>query len=164
MIERNAHSGQHDISLNNLPHSSTFTQVLIMDSALESPPSSPLSIRSRSPTPPYPSPSSTQLDDSRPPSKSRDVPPTTVDSDGPPPAKKRKLAEPKPRTTEYLDLSMLDGDSTEEGYDEKREQQSAQLQRLLHALRKKRKIVVIAGAGISVSAGSMKHSFDLRTQ
>lgn len=39
---------------------------------------------------------------------------------------------------------------------EKREQDDLQLQRLLKVLRTKRKIVVIAGAGISVSAGSKK--------
>lgn len=77
--------------------------------------------------------------------------------DGPPPAKKRKLTQPKERTTEYLDLHTLDESSDPE----KREQDDLQLQRLLKVLRTKRKIVVIAGAGISVSAGSKKlpHSF-----
>jgi NAD-dependent histone deacetylase SIR2 len=65
--------------------------------------------------------------------------------DGPPPAKKRRTAGPKERTTEYLDLTK--GQELWEAADE------AQLQRLLAALRKKKKIVVIAGAGISVSAG-----------
>ncbi|KAF2761851.1 DHS-like NAD/FAD-binding domain-containing protein, partial [Pseudovirgaria hyperparasitica] len=59
------------------------------------------------------------------------------------PKKKRKISEPKPRTTEYLDLStpQLSPDH------------QPQLDRLLDVLTKKRKIVVIAGAGISVSAG-----------
>lgn len=59
-----------------------------------------------------------------------------------PPAKRRKIAERKPRTTEMLDLDNRD-DAGE-----------AQLDRLLSVLRRKKKIVVIAGAGISVSAGS----------
>jgi NAD-dependent histone deacetylase SIR2 len=63
-------------------------------------------------------------------------------SDGPPPAKRRKVAARKERTTEYIDLE----NNTEEG--------EVELERLLHALRKKKRIVVIAGAGISVAAGS----------
>ncbi|KAF3763533.1 DHS-like NAD/FAD-binding domain-containing protein, partial [Cryphonectria parasitica EP155] len=57
------------------------------------------------------------------------------------PAKKRRKAEQKPRSTERLDLT------NEDAADE------TQLNRLLDVLRTKRKIVVIAGAGISVSAG-----------
>jgi NAD-dependent histone deacetylase SIR2 len=63
--------------------------------------------------------------------------------DGPPPAKRRRVAAPKVRTTEHVDLE----NPTEQG--------EAHLERLFSALRKKKKIVVIAGAGISVSAGSM---------
>ncbi|KFY20264.1 hypothetical protein V491_03861, partial [Pseudogymnoascus sp. VKM F-3775] len=123
--------------------------------AMSSPPSppeslvsSPLSMRSRSPTPPYeyPSPTSSQPSGSRSPSAARDM---QERPDGPPPAKKRKLTQPKERTTEYLDLHTLDESSDPE----KREQDDLQLQRLLKVLRTKRKIVVIAGAGISVSAG-----------
>jgi NAD+-dependent protein deacetylase SIR2 len=130
------------------------------DSALSSPPSSPrlspssspLSLRSKSPTPPcdYPSPSSTLLSGSRSPSKALDSSLSVVDPDGPPPKKKRKLAEQMTRTTEYLDLRTIDEISqyhSGSNYD-------IQLQRLLKALRNKQKIVVIAGAGISVSAGS----------
>lgn len=73
-------------------------------------------------------------------------------ADGPPPAKKRKLYQPKERTTEYLDLQTLDESSDQEKLDH----DDLQLQRLLKVLRTKRKIVVIAGAGISVSAGSKK--------
>ena len=49
----------------------------------------------------------------------------------------------KERTAEYLDLSKRDV----------AEEELPQLQRLLKVLHKKRKIVVIAGAGISVAAG-----------
>lgn len=63
--------------------------------------------------------------------------------DGPPPAKKRKVA-PKERTTEYLDLET-NGLRTAED--------KQNLDRLMAALHKKKKIVVVAGAGISVSAG-----------
>lgn len=60
-----------------------------------------------------------------------------------PPAKRRRVAAPrKPRSTEHLDLDNRD-DAGE-----------AQLDRLLTVLRTKKKIVVVAGAGISVSAGS----------
>ncbi|OBU01366.1 hypothetical protein VE01_00238 [Pseudogymnoascus verrucosus] len=117
-------------------------------SPLESLVSSPLSMRSRSPTPPYeyPSPRSSQPSGSRSSSTARDM---QDEAEGPPPAKKRKLAQPKERTTEYLDLHTLD-ESTDP---EKLANDDLQLQRLLKVLRTKRKIVVIAGAGISVSAG-----------
>ena len=65
--------------------------------------------------------------------------------DGPPPAKKRKVAVPKERTTEYLDLTKSN--------DELTSHDNLQMERLLGALRKRKKIVVVAGAGISVSAG-----------
>lgn len=67
-----------------------------------------------------------------------------VNPDGPPPAKRRKT-EPKPRTTEHLNL--CDGPELSDA-DEKL------LTHLKTVLRRKKKIVVIAGAGISVSAGS----------
>lgn len=66
-----------------------------------------------------------------------------VRTDGPPPKRRRIAPPPKPRTTAYVDLENLGQDEEES------------LGRLLSALRKKKKIVVIAGAGISVSAGSM---------
>ena len=67
-----------------------------------------------------------------------------VRTDGPPPTKRRRIAAPaKPRTTTYIDLENR-GEEEDEG-----------LERLMTALRKKKKIVAIAGAGISVSAGSM---------
>jgi NAD-dependent histone deacetylase SIR2 len=72
--------------------------------------------------------------------------PIIVGSSGPPPPKRRRISKesPKERTTERLNLSggKLDPE------------QRVQLDRVLQVLHKKRKIVVIAGAGISVSAGS----------
>ncbi|KAK4031548.1 DHS-like NAD/FAD-binding domain-containing protein [Parachaetomium inaequale] len=61
--------------------------------------------------------------------------------DGPPPKRRRIAAPAKSRTTANIDLANHcehDGDG---------------LERLISALRKKKKIVVIAGASISVSAG-----------
>jgi NAD-dependent histone deacetylase SIR2 len=69
--------------------------------------------------------------------------PPPSNDEGPRPAKRRKLTDAKERTAEYLDLSTSVVD----------EDELPQLQRLLSVLHKKRKIVVIAGAGISVSAG-----------
>ncbi|WQF84981.1 Putative Sirtuin family, DHS-like NAD/FAD-binding domain superfamily [Colletotrichum destructivum] len=60
--------------------------------------------------------------------------------DGQPPRKRRKVTPPKERTTEYLNLDECDEDD-------------GKLARLVSALKKRKKIVVIAGAGISVSAG-----------
>ncbi|KAG9249667.1 DHS-like NAD/FAD-binding domain-containing protein [Emericellopsis atlantica] len=66
--------------------------------------------------------------------------------DGQPAPKKRKVGmSSKERTTEYLDLMKDDTEWTDED--------DAQLERLTNALKKKKKIVVIAGAGISVAAG-----------
>ncbi|KAK0703772.1 DHS-like NAD/FAD-binding domain-containing protein [Lasiosphaeria miniovina] len=64
-----------------------------------------------------------------------------VRTDGPPPPKRRRLAAPRPRTTAYVDLEA------------RNPQDDENLDTLLAALRKKKRIVVIAGAGISVSAG-----------
>lgn len=127
-----------------------------------SPPSSPLSsLASLSPSPPpddiremlyssraraapYPSPpASQQTSNSGSPAPDGMESSTTTEKDGPPPAKRRRIS--KERTTEYLDLHA-------DGVDE---DQQPQLDRLLHVLHKRQKIVVIAGAGISVSAGSM---------
>jgi NAD-dependent histone deacetylase SIR2 len=69
----------------------------------------------------------------------RPTPPSS-DNDGPA-RKRRKVSEPKQRTTERLDL-------TQDGVES-----DPQLKRVLDVLQRKRKIVVIAGAGISVSAG-----------
>jgi NAD+-dependent protein deacetylase SIR2 len=62
-----------------------------------------------------------------------------------PPARKRRKIEPRIRTTQHLDLTS---DTAQSDYD-----RSEALDLLLKALRKRRKIVVVAGAGISVSAG-----------
>ncbi|KAF2797603.1 DHS-like NAD/FAD-binding domain-containing protein [Melanomma pulvis-pyrius CBS 109.77] len=100
----------------------------------------------------YPSPSSSQRSSAKasPVPETMATPPSSNDGDGRP-RKKRKLvadpkqptaADPKARPTERLDLTHdIDQD------------QMPQLERLLKVLHKKRKIVVIAGAGISVSAG-----------
>ncbi|RYP28859.1 hypothetical protein DL767_007017 [Monosporascus sp. MG133] len=66
-----------------------------------------------------------------------------VNPDGAPPAKRRKTSR-KPRTTEHLTLQPPPELSA---HDEEL------LDQLTSALRKKKKIVIIAGAGISVSAG-----------
>ena len=75
-------------------------------------------------------------------------PPTSHDADedmlSAPPRKRRKV-EPRARTTQHLDLTSDDAQSE---YDRQRS-----LELLLKAIHKRRKIVVIAGAGISVSAG-----------
>ena len=99
------------------------------------------STRSMSPPQDYPSPVSSQEHDPHN-SDMHSSKRGTLDDSEAPAAKKRKIAEPKPRTTEHLDL----GQSMKE--------QQSQMDILLKVLRKRRKIVVIAGAGISVSAGS----------
>ncbi|KAL8723809.1 MAG: hypothetical protein Q9181_007180 [Wetmoreana brouardii] len=105
------------------------------------------SVGSLSPPPPvdYPSPPSSQnctSDDSasRPIGRKR-----SRESDDQESGKKRRKSEPKPRTTQYLDLqSQPDTLSSD---------QMSQLDTLSKVLRQRKKIVVIAGAGISVSAG-----------
>ncbi|KAK3990322.1 DHS-like NAD/FAD-binding domain-containing protein [Cladorrhinum sp. PSN332] len=121
-----------------------------------SPPSSPLSVLSQSPPPPspamdvshrYPSPSSSaSTSGSASPLKTSDMPDSMgeiqVRTDGPPPSKRRRIAAtPKERRTEHIDLENCNED------------QQPELVRFLTALRRKKRIVVIAGAGISVSAG-----------
>ncbi|KAK8216387.1 DHS-like NAD/FAD-binding domain-containing protein, partial [Phyllosticta capitalensis] len=108
--------------------------------------SSQCSFLSRSPTPPselYPSPPPSQ----DPSTKGSPLPDNMEQrarqpNDDGPPRKKRRVAEPKPRFTRHLDLS---GD-----FDET---QRESLDLLLKVLHKKRKIVMIVGAGISVAAG-----------
>lgn len=63
------------------------------------------------------------------------------------PANKKRRVGPKERTTERLDLS----DSATLSYSD----QQPQIDLLRKTIRQHRKIVVIAGAGISTSAGSM---------
>ena len=123
-----------------------------------SPPSSPLSsVASRSPSLPadYPSPPSSSSSDTGSSSpKKRDAPEPSLDLDGPP-AKKQKVAKsPKELKTERLNLRALN-DSSDEAF---HKIETQKLEKLMKVLRSKRKIVVIAGAGISVSAGSMSCS------
>lgn len=124
----------------------------------ESDNSSRLSMLSHSPSPPpqddyprdYPSPVSSEdsqleeLGTTPSPDDMASTPQPSQSRDNPSPAKKRKLnAETKFKACEHLDISS--GEVS--GHDE------IQLERLLKVIHKKRKIVVIAGAGISVSAG-----------
>ncbi|TFB05076.1 NAD-dependent protein deacetylase hst4 [Trichoderma ghanense] len=133
----------------------------------DSTPSSPLSTLSSTPSLPdtaasaldpsrrYPSPMSTTASGAQSPRISAtislgqpvyDNESSKSADDDQPPAKRRKVYQPKERTTEYLNyLNKEDKDMTEA--------ERAQEKRLVAALRKKKKIVVIAGAGISVSAG-----------
>ncbi|KAF4813868.1 NAD-dependent protein deacetylase hst4 [Colletotrichum siamense] len=135
----------------------------------DSPLSSPLSLLSKSPSIPsspeadldaskrYPSPTSSMPSGAQSPVKletaDESVPAIKLDdpsdsinvnssdaNEGQPPRKRRKITPPKERTTEHLDLESCSEN------DEK-------LARLVSALKKRKKIVVIAGAGISVSAG-----------
>lgn len=102
------------------------------------------SIRSVSPPPiDYPSPQSTQENAESTSSSQDESQKRPRELDDLPPAKKRKSVEAKPRTTVHLDLQ-----SPSPAAD-----QSSQLALLLKVLRKRRKIVVIAGAGISTAAG-----------
>ncbi|KAF2735227.1 DHS-like NAD/FAD-binding domain-containing protein [Polyplosphaeria fusca] len=114
---------------------------------------SELSVLSHSPSPPpdfmrYPSPSSSMSSkrSSARATPAREItvatPPSSADDNGPP-RKKRKTAGPKQRTTQRLHIE--DGVVADD--------ERPQMERLLKVLHKKRKIVVIAGAGISVSAG-----------
>ncbi|KAF9889205.1 hypothetical protein FE257_007518 [Aspergillus nanangensis] len=102
-------------------------------SALSSPPASP--------TPPpgfdYPSPPLSQDTDESTTARGQD--------ELPPARKKRRVAAPKERRTQRLDLSS--------GAELSRGQQLTQIELLRKTLRRHRKIVVIAGAGISTSAG-----------
>jgi NAD-dependent histone deacetylase SIR2 len=111
-------------------------------------------VGSRSPTPPagYPSPISSSVSDADLSSQSSRAAHGDLPAyDGPPPAKKQRLMKPRELATEYLDLCALNDSSCEEEH----KAQDRKLRRLVEALRSKRKIVVVAGAGISVSAGSM---------
>jgi NAD-dependent histone deacetylase SIR2 len=84
-------------------------------------------------------------------SRSPDAQDDIQDRDGPPPAKRQKIMKPKEMKTEHLNLQAL----YESDSDEHHKTEDAKLKKLMDILRTKRKIVVIAGAGISVSAGSM---------
>ncbi|KAG5999774.1 hypothetical protein E4U43_001869 [Claviceps pusilla] len=92
----------------------------------------------------YPSPSSTAASSGTSETRSSSKQLGTAD-DSPRPVKKRRITPPRERTTTYLDLLKPHEELTHED--------SFHMERLLTALRKKKKIVVVAGAGISVSAG-----------
>lgn len=64
------------------------------------------------------------------------------EKDDEPPAKRRRLS--RERTTTYVNLD-----------DAENEESKAQIERVMRVLHKRKKIVVVAGAGISVTAGSM---------
>ncbi|KAI9801029.1 MAG: hypothetical protein M1825_003564 [Sarcosagium campestre] len=116
--------------------------------------SSPLSsVPSLSPTPPwYPSPPSSQDLPAFNDQNDGGLPLLDSTGDGQPPSKKRRLREPKERLTQYLDLRGPTVQHDDQAYSHSQDQVS-QLDLLLNTLRGRRKIVVIAGAGISVSAG-----------
>ncbi|KAL8709290.1 MAG: hypothetical protein Q9225_007470, partial [Loekoesia sp. 1 TL-2023] len=105
------------------------------------------SIGSLSPPPPldYPSPQSSQDQHPGDLEGQQICRKRSRDSDEHTSARKRRRAEPKPRKTEYLNLQAQP--------DHHSSDQQSQLDTLLKVLRKKKKIVVVAGAGISVSAG-----------
>jgi NAD-dependent histone deacetylase SIR2 len=85
--------------------------------------------------------------------------PSGSDRDSSPPAKKPRVAKPpKALKTERLNLRALNENPDTTFHEVEREK----LEKLVEVLRKKRKIVVIAGAGISVSAGSMLSSQALK--
>ncbi|KAM3509530.1 hypothetical protein MY10362_000524 [Beauveria mimosiformis] len=127
--------------------------------AASEPPSSPLSALSKTPSLPnspilpsnsarrYPSPESLPADASgtHTPVKRGDRSSSQSDDGSERPSKRHKPVTPRQRTTKYLNLSKSHGDFTSED--------SAQMDRLLSVLHRKKKIVVVAGAGISVSAG-----------
>lgn len=95
-------------------------------------------------TPPYPSPpASQQHSHSGSPSPDAMDAGAGSDKDGPPTKRRRMTRDPRDRTTEYLDLLSGKVEAS----------QQEELDRLLHVLHKRQKVVVIAGAGMSVSAG-----------
>ena len=72
-------------------------------------------------------------------------PPSQNADEDMPRARKRRKIEPRIRTTRHLDLTS--------DYAQSEHDRSESLELMLNALRKRRKIVIVAGAGISVSAG-----------
>ncbi|KMQ47704.1 SIR2 family histone deacetylase [Trichophyton rubrum] len=88
----------------------------------------------------YPSPPESQACQAQPAAASKAA--GTVESA---PVRKKRKIEPKPRITRHLDLTYPDKQVCPG--------QEEQLKLLLRTLREHRKIVVVAGAGISVSAG-----------
>jgi len=143
------------MALHTLDESSAPSSPLssVPSSPLSSPPSSPEPPMGFAPrlhrAPPYPSPpASQQTSHSGSPTPDGMDSATNSDKDGPSPKRRKISRDPKHRTTEYLDL--LSGEVEASQQDE--------LDRLLRVLHKRQKVVVIAGAGISVSAGSKYRS------
>ncbi len=101
---------------------------------------------------PSPSPASQDLDTSISPFLLDDSTVMAAD-DGPPPAKRRRTVNRKPRVTRYLDLQRTPTWAAR-GSGACPADQTAALETLMKVLHGRRKIVVVAGAGISVSAGS----------
>lgn len=116
---------------------------LSMLSETPEPPDSYQHIKQNKPNYPTP-PASQDTSQSGSPSPDDSSVMNSSDKDEQPPRKKRRVSERAPRTTEHLDLRRETIDP----------EQQPQLDRLLNVLHKRQKIVVIAGAGISVSAGS----------
>ena len=121
-------------------NSSTLTDLSSeLSSAPASPKLPPLSMAS------YPTPSSSQTQSTYSSSSEQDSRKRRRKDAECPPMKRRKIVEPRERKVERLDLQP--------GSPETLLAQSLQLEILLKAIHKKRKIVVVAGAGISTSAG-----------
>ena len=119
-------------------------------SSLRSSPSPPPNHLSSPPPLDYPSPQSSQdncalISNAQPVSRKR-----PCEDHDLPRARKRRSLEARPRTTVHLDLHSPDLQPPID--------QATQLALLLKTLRKRRKIVVIAGAGISTSAGGELYS------
>ncbi|KAL9130984.1 MAG: hypothetical protein Q9217_000973 [Psora testacea] len=93
----------------------------------------------------YPTPDSSQTQSTYSSSSEQEGRKSLHDNDGCGPTKKRKRLESKERTTIRIDLRPSSKLPVIE--------QSSQVEHLLKVLRKRRKIVVVAGAGISTSAG-----------
>ncbi|KAL8854629.1 MAG: hypothetical protein Q9221_000664 [Calogaya cf. arnoldii] len=105
------------------------------------------SVGSLSPPPPfdYPSPQSSQENFPEHAGSQQACRKHSRQSDEQEPSKKRRKADPKPRVTQHLDIRSQPASSSAD--------QTNQLDTLYKVLSKRKKIVVIAGAGISVSAG-----------
>ena len=103
------------------------------------------SLRSPTPSMNYPSPISSQEAESR--DQTFALPNKRRRDDNDQLARKRRRPEPKLRITEYLNLIAP--------HKQPLSRSTAAVDRLLKILQKRRKIVVVVGAGISVSAGSM---------
>lgn len=131
--------GEGDSSILSSPPSSLLSSPLTTPGSTPSPPPEMARLIAHARPFPYPSPPASQQT-TPPPGGMEST--SASDKEGPPPAKRRKIS--KERSTEYLDLRGS----------EVPPHQDPELDQLLRVLHERRKIVVIAGAGISVSAGS----------